>query len=228
MYVYEWVSFPDLKIERFHQKILGFWLSLKNQISGFPCACGLSWLGTVACILHFFLISFNSVFFHKWLTSLTYGISQVLKHLGFSPCSKVPVSEECSSPCMYYVSLGLFLPPALLFLTSFSVVLKPSFSSFPTLFLPKFLHFLIFLTLTFFLYHPPHNPVPPNKMNSLNQICLELWALAGPSSPALHQIYEKLGHVSTFGTWRVLNGWWLRTPLFCWEAPLRHRVFKEA
>lgn len=36
MYIYvcvdERVSFPDLKIERFHQKILDFWLSLENQI----------------------------------------------------------------------------------------------------------------------------------------------------------------------------------------------------
>jgi hypothetical protein len=84
--------------DTFHLKVLDFWPSLKNQIVGsflmWPQLAGAD--SSFFHVLHSLLLSPTSLFFDDWLTSLVSDIRPP-RPLGLGCCSKVSVSEDCSS-----------------------------------------------------------------------------------------------------------------------------------
>lgn len=135
-------------------------------------------------------------------------------------------------PLIHYIALALFFPhppTSEFFSLIFSLEILIFFIS--GTFLPNFSNSTSSLSLIVFLSHLPHLPLIPIQFYPTKQVSevRPIWGSAVWLAwvPAWHGTYEKLGNISMFGTLRVLNGWWLRTPLFSWKPPLGHRVFKE-
>lgn len=97
-------------------------------------SCGRSWLKAMAASMCsvFSLSPLSSLIFGVWNHLLIHEVRIASEAFGFSVCCKVPMSEGCSSSLTCYISLGLFLPLLLLLLTSLSIVLSSSLSSFLT------------------------------------------------------------------------------------------------